>query len=192
MNLINHKSGKSKILINYYAKGRDSDEPKVGMYEEGACFQAQHYRLDTRTARPVIKEAPREGLYKISLAMISFPIHESRFPPVANCSTLLFMHPEAKQPEQYKDGKCYECSFTPNYLCKKSVEISQIMNLFNSEISTAFLVNHTQEWRIEEIFESMIEESLVNRPFKSEMLQNLITELSVFTQRLIPVDLAVS
>lgn len=184
MNLINLKSVKSKIAISGHLNDR--------MHEDSVCFQAHHYRLDTRMARPVNKEAPREGLYKISLAAINFPIHESGFPPVANCSTLLFMHPEAKQPEQYKDGKCYECSFTPNYLCKKATELSRIMNLFNPEVSTAFLVNHTQGWRIEEIFESMIEESLVDRPFKIEMLQNLITELSIFTQRLIPVDLGIS
>lgn len=182
MHLINHKSGKRKIL--------NSDHTNDSKYDDGACFQVHDYRLDKSAARPVIKEDPRERLYKISVFDINFPIHESGFPPVANFSTLLFMHPESNQSEQYQDGKCYECSFTPDYLSKKAAEVSQIMNLFNPAMPTAFLVSCTQEWRIEEIFESMIEESLVKRPCKNEMLQNLITEIAIFTQRLIPVVLA--
>lgn len=154
-----------------------------------SMFQVYHTPLDGRQIPGQSSKQLNSNLYKISLATINYPIHYSGFPPVANCSTLFFIHPLAKHYEEYKEGIYYECTFTPDYVDEITGGRSEKDKLFNPESPTAFLINRTQEWRIEEIFESMLEENGVIRPYKSEMLQNLIAEIALFSLRLIPVNL---
>lgn len=162
---------------------------KERTYEGSDYFEVYKFCSDNCVKTPGIIDAPNEGYYKIVLANINYPIDINGFPPVANCATLLFIHPNAKQSGQCKEWTSYECFFARDYLSKKTVEVAQVMDLFNPMTPTAFLVSKRFERRIEEIFESMIEENLTMQQFRNEMLKNLITELVLFTQRLIPVEL---
>jgi hypothetical protein len=91
--------------------------------------------------------------------------------------------------QHYIEQKCYECAFTSDYPNRTTIEKSNCVNIFNRDVATAFLINRTLEWRIEDIFDAMIEENSMMRPYKNEMVQNLISEIVLFAQRLIPVEL---
>lgn len=120
-----------------------------------------------------------------ALYKICFSIGEAGSIP--GCSILSFSNLDQK-PIISDNVTDYETYFTKDLLDKRALTWSEKLGLFKPQLPMAFLVNRNQEWRINEIFKSMVDESAGTYFGKNEMIRTLILELILFTKRLIPVD----
>ncbi|WP_114940775.1 hypothetical protein [Mucilaginibacter endophyticus] len=81
----------------------------------------------------------------------------------------------------------YQTYFTESLLSKELLALAVKFDLFRPEMPARFLVSNNQEWRINEIYKSMIDECSGSYRNKPEMVRTLIHELILFTRRLVPV-----
>jgi len=79
----------------------------------------------------------------------------------------------------------YEIYFTKELLDKEAIILSEKLELFKSELPAMFLVKRHQEWRVREIFESLLNESTKTDIYRDEMMRTLIHILLLFSERLI-------
>lgn len=113
---------------------------------------------------------------------ICFSLGEAK--SISNCLTLSFTY-LAQKPIISETVGGYEVYFTKDLLNKRILTLSEKLGLFKPELPMTFLVNQNQEWRINEIFKSMIDESTGTYVDSTEMIRTLIHELILFTQRLV-------
>jgi hypothetical protein len=104
------------------------------------------------------------------------------------CRSFLSFHNLDQKPVISDNVADYEAYFTEDLLDKGSLTLSEKLGLFKPQLPMTFLVNRNQEWRINEIFKSMVDESTNTYFGKNEMIRTFILELMLFTRRLIPVD----
>lgn len=126
-------------------------------------------------------------LYRISFTIINYPRHLTDAPSISNYSLLSFSR-AVQESTNAGNIEHYETYFTTDFLNKKAIELSEKSKLFNSPLPMSFLVGQNQEWRVKEIFESMLNESVKADAYRNEMMRTLIYEFILFSQRLTPVD----
>lgn len=120
-----------------------------------------------------------------TLYKICFSLGEAK--SISSCSTLSFTY-LAQKPIISENVRGYETYFTKDLINKEILTLSEKLGLFKPELPMMFLVNQNQEWRINEIFKSMIDESAGTYADNTEMIRTLIHELILFSQRLLTVD----
>lgn len=87
-----------------------------------------------------------------------------------------------------KNVSGYEIYFAKELLDKEAIRLSEKLELFKSELPVMFLICRHQEWRVKEIFESLLDESAKTDLYRNEMMRTLIHILILFSQRLITID----
>jgi len=127
-------------------------------------------------------------LYSISFIIINYPFHLSVAPSTSNYSRLSFAR-ALQESTSAGNVERYETYFTADFLNKKAIELSEKLKLFNSQLPMTFLIGQNREWRIKEIFESMLNESVKADAHRNEMMRTLIYQFILFSQRLTLVDI---
>ena len=87
-----------------------------------------------------------------------------------------------------KNALGYELYFAKELLDKEAIRLSEKLGLFKSELPVMFLISRHQEWRIKEIFESLLDESTKTDLYRNEMMRTLIHILILFSQRLVNIN----
>ncbi|MDR6941564.1 hypothetical protein [Mucilaginibacter pocheonensis] len=87
-----------------------------------------------------------------------------------------------------KNTAGYELCFAKELLDKEALRLSEKLELFKSEVPVIFLISRHQEWRVKEIFESLLDESIKTNLCRNEMMRTLIHIPILFSQRLITID----
>ena len=107
---------------------------------------------------------------------------------IGKANAILSFSPTAQEPANIKNVTGYEIYFTKELLNKETIMLSEKLELFKSELPMMFLISRHQEWRVKEIFESMLDESTRTDFHRNEMIRTLMHELILFSQRLLTVD----
>jgi hypothetical protein len=121
-----------------------------------------------------------DAVYKIG-----FTIAEAG--AISSSSILSFSYLDQK-PVVSDNVADYEIHFTKDFLGKAALSLSEKIGLFKRQLPAKFLVSQNQEWRIIEIFKSMIDECIEISFGKKEMIKTLIHQLLLFTRRLKTID----
>ncbi|MDR6940845.1 hypothetical protein J2W55_000673 [Mucilaginibacter pocheonensis] len=72
-------------------------------------------------------------------------------------------------------------SVAKELLDKEAIRLSEKLELFKSEVPVMFLISRHQEWRVKEIFESLVDESTKTNLCRNEMMRTLIHILILFS-----------
>jgi len=115
-----------------------------------------------------------------TLYSISFTVGEAN-------AILSFSH-MAQEPANIRDATGYEIYFTKDFLNKETATLLEKLKLFKSELPMMMLTSRPQEWRVKEIFESLLDECTRTDSDRNEMIRTLLHELILFSQRLLTIN----
>lgn len=105
-----------------------------------------------------------------------------------NANAVLSFSNTVQKPATTKNAVGYELYFAKELLDKEAIRLSEKLGLFKSELPVMFLISRYQEWRVKEIFESLLDESTKTNLYRNEMMRTLIHILVLLSQRLITIN----